>query len=120
MERNENGYSARAPRETSDADRRRNGTCPGTGEIWRGNGMSNGNGMLNGNGMSGGNGNNALMGEMSLEEFNFTHNTCSKHQLAMVYSPYQCFRMLYAPEKALMRGTLFEELDKPLEDCTNG
>ena len=41
-------------------------------------------------------------------------------QLAMVYSPHQCWRMLYAPEKALMRGTLFEELDKPLEDCTNG
>ena len=107
MERNENGYSTRAPREVSNAERMRNGTCPGTGEIWRG-----------GNGMS--NGNNALMGEMSLEEFNLTHNACSRHQLAMVYSPHQCWRMLYAPEKALMRGTLFEELDKPLEDCTNG
>ena len=36
------------------------------------------------------------------------------HQLAMVYSPMQCFRMLYSPEDALKRGTLFEELDKPL------
>lgn len=36
------------------------------------------------------------------------------HQLAMVYSPMQCYRMLYSPEDALMRGTLFEELDKPL------
>ncbi len=34
--------------------------------------------------------------------------------LAMVYSPVQCFRKLYSPEEALSRGTLFEELDKPL------
>ena len=38
----------------------------------------------------------------------------SGRQLAMVYSPIQCFRMLYNPEDALMRGTLVEELDKPL------
>ena len=37
-------------------------------------------------------------------------------QLAMVYSPYQCWRMLYSEEDALMHGTLFEELYKPLED----
>ena len=41
---------------------------------------------------------------------------CTTAQLAMVYSPMQCWRMLYSPEKALMRGTMFEELDKPLED----
>ena len=35
--------------------------------------------------------------------------------LAMVYAPKQCFRMLYEPERALARGTLFAELDKPLE-----
>ena len=35
-------------------------------------------------------------------------------QLAMVYSPINRFRALYSPEKALSRGTLFEELDKPL------
>ncbi len=45
---------------------------------------------------------------------------CTEHQLAMVYAPHQCWRMLYAVDKALMRGTLFEELDKPLEDCVNG
>ena len=39
-----------------------------------------------------------------------------KHQLAMVYSPLQCWRMLYSPEEALMKGTLFEELYKPLEE----
>lgn len=35
-------------------------------------------------------------------------------QLAMVYSPYQCWRMLLSPENALAKGTLFEELYKPL------
>ena len=39
--------------------------------------------------------------------------TCGR-QLAMVYAPHQCFRLLYEPEKALMAGTLFEELYKPL------
>ena len=37
-------------------------------------------------------------------------------QLAMVYSPYQCWRMLYSESDALKHGTLFEELYKPLED----
>lgn len=37
-------------------------------------------------------------------------------QLAMVYSPYQCWRMLYSETDALRHGTLFEELYKPLED----
>ena len=40
----------------------------------------------------------------------------SPRQLAMVYSPYQCWRMLYSESDALMHGTLFEELYKPLED----
>ncbi len=35
-------------------------------------------------------------------------------QLAMVYTPVQHFQRLYSPEDALKRGTLFEELDKPL------
>ncbi len=34
--------------------------------------------------------------------------------LAMVYAPCQKFHRLYAPEAALSRGTLFEELDKPI------
>ncbi len=38
------------------------------------------------------------------------------HQLAMVYSPYQSWRMLYNECEALNHGTLFEELYKPLED----
>ena len=35
--------------------------------------------------------------------------------LAMVYAPYQHFRSLYTPDKALCRGTLFMELDLPFE-----
>ena len=41
---------------------------------------------------------------------------CSGRQLAMVYSPMQCWRRLYVPGEALMKGTLFEELYKPLEE----
>lgn len=40
----------------------------------------------------------------------------SSRQLAMVYSPMQCWRMLHTPEEALMKGTLFEELYKPYEE----
>lgn len=39
-----------------------------------------------------------------------------KRQLAMVYSPMQCWRMLIEPDKALGMGTIFEELYKPLEE----
>ena len=35
--------------------------------------------------------------------------------LAYAYVPIQSWRMLYSPEKALMRATLFEELDMPKE-----
>lgn len=35
--------------------------------------------------------------------------------LAYAYVPIQTWRMMYDPEKALMRGTMFEELDKPME-----
>ena len=43
-------------------------------------------------------------------------DTCSQKQLAMVYSPVQCFRLMYSPMDALNHGTLFEELYKPLEE----
>ena len=33
--------------------------------------------------------------------------------IAMAYVPWQNFGTLYDPEKALMAGTLFPELDKP-------
>ncbi len=42
-------------------------------------------------------------------------NCRGERQLAFVYSPINCFRKLYSKEDALMHGTLFMELDKPLE-----
>ena len=97
MEKNENGFSDHNP----ERNENRNNSCPGTGEKWRAEG---GAGVKN-------NQNPQLASPES---------GCSERQLAMVYSPHQCFRMLYSPERALERGTLFEELDKPLEDCVNG
>ena len=44
------------------------------------------------------------------------HADCTGRQLAMVYSPPQCWRMLKTHEDALMSGTLFEELYKPYEE----
>lgn len=41
---------------------------------------------------------------------------CGARQLAMVYSPMQCWRRLYTPDEALTSGTLFEELYKPYEE----
>ena len=40
------------------------------------------------------------------------------YSLAMVYSPRQIWRGAYDPETALRRGTMFKELDKPLEVLT--
>ena len=36
-------------------------------------------------------------------------------KLGYSYTPIQCWRLLYRPEEALSRGTLFEELYKPKE-----
>lgn len=41
-----------------------------------------------------------------------------EYPLAMVYAPRQAFRCLYDPETALQKGTLFSELDLPLESVT--
>lgn len=40
--------------------------------------------------------------------------------LAMVYSPCQLWRGIYAPDMALRRGTMFKELDMPLEIQAKG
>ena len=42
------------------------------------------------------------------------------HPLAMVYAPCQGFEGLYDPDTALLRGTLFPELDLPLEAVGRG
>lgn len=109
MERNENGLSrnsigrmgvngtqnrmcpGRAAGGNGNTRERENSACPGTGDMWQPN------------------------TEISPELLE-AHKSCSKHQLGMVYSPYQCWRMLYSVEDALDHGTLFEELYKPLEE----
>ena len=40
--------------------------------------------------------------------------------LAMAYVPMQCLKNAYSLEKALMAGTLFPELDKPLHAAKGG
>lgn len=40
-------------------------------------------------------------------------NCISEKPLAMAYIPWQKFSKTYEPQKALMRGTIFPELDKP-------
>lgn len=42
-----------------------------------------------------------------------THDLLSGMPIAMAYVPWQEWRNLYSAEKALCRGTIFEELDKP-------
>jgi hypothetical protein len=51
------------------------------------------------------------------DQMNAPHFPQNGVQLAMVYSPVQAFEGIYTPEDALMRGTLFEGLDKPLKEA---
>ena len=88
MEKNENGY----PRIT---ERRDNGGCSGGGTNGNGSGTQGGRGCG-----PGGNGCSACLDEMPL---------------AYAYVPIQRWQMLYPLDKGLMRGTIFEELDKPTE-----
>ena len=41
--------------------------------------------------------------------------TLGDKPLAYAYVPIQRWRMLYEPDKGLVRGTIFEELDMPME-----
>ena len=43
------------------------------------------------------------------------HDTLRGMPIAMAYVPWQEWKNLYPAEKALHRGTIFEELDKPFE-----
>lgn len=45
---------------------------------------------------------------------NYEKHRCEYPTLAMVYSPKQSWRMLYDADVALVKGTIFRELDKPL------
>ncbi len=41
------------------------------------------------------------------------HDLLKEMPLAMAYVPWQEWRNVYSAEKALCRGTIFEDLDKP-------
>ena len=101
MEKNENGYSQWQNSRNTEGVRRDG--CRAEGN------MGNMNGSMN-------NMNGSTIGGRSLGS---GVNDCAQVQLAMVYSPFQCWRMTYSAEEALKHGTLFEELYKPLEDCAN-
>lgn len=57
------------------------------------------------------------------EERQMTEGTCHENEsatlgdkpLAYAYVPIQRWRMLYAPDVGLGRGTIFEELDMPMK-----
>ncbi len=140
MERNENGYSSYNLAPDSARGGRCNGGCQQGGQRAgddgrNGNCRANGNGCHGngGNGISGGNGYANGNGGISGNDVGGSHNhSCHggmpdgfgamngvSGRLAMAYVPMQCWRMLYSPDHGLMRGTLFEELDLPLEECTN-
>jgi len=42
-----------------------------------------------------------------------SHDSLNNLPIAMAYVPWQEWKKIYAAEKALCRGTIFEELDKP-------
>ena len=113
MEKNENGFN-RAPMENGSNSQRgsdwqgmQNG---GLGNYWNDRG-ENRRGCAGTGPVRPPEGNGTISGEDSL---GFPGGACSERQLAMVYSPHQCWRMLYSPDEALKRGTMFEELYKPL------
>lgn len=77
--------------------------------------------LLNRNGAAGGGSNGAPGGGNATNTENggmggCRCEGCGNRQLAMVYSPMQCWRRLYTPDDALVSGTLFEELYKPYEE----
>ncbi len=39
---------------------------------------------------------------------------CAGMPIAMAYVPWQHFKKAYEPQRALMAGTIFPDLDKPL------
>lgn len=107
MERNENGLSSLLHRTN-------------TVHCFNAGGNTGNGNTSNGNTGNGGIGNGGSVGGVTDSEQNGGGGCGCRdngsRQLAMVYSPMQCWRMLHAPDEALMKGTLFEELYKPYEE----
>lgn len=54
------------------------------------------------------------MTENSCNRSMHCHNTGNdEFPIGMTYVPWQSWKNIYEPDKALQRGTIFEELDKP-------
>ncbi len=57
---------------------------------------------------------NRNMAEHNLGSSMHHLDTCdNRFPIGMAYVPWQTWRNIYEPDKALQRGTIFEELDKP-------
>ena len=111
MERNENGYQQfNVTPESAPRDCGRD-MANGKMNLQNGCRAEGGNG-----GASGSVGNN---GNCSSPEGMGMMNGGANARLAMAHVPMQCWRMLYSPDYGLARGTIFEELDLPLEVCAN-
>ena len=115
MERNENGYSeynfSRGSAQRGDGFSGGSVTDArdGFGTEREGSGNTGGCRWNNGSGVA--------MNNMPEGSGSMTGGANAR--LAMAYAPMQCWRMLYSPDYGLTRGTIFEELDLPLEDCVD-
>lgn len=49
-----------------------------------------------------------------------SRNDCAYQVVGMAYVPWQTFGQTYDPQKALMAGTIFPELDKPFSGKCKG
>ena len=111
MDKNENGYPGGIVGGVTDDNspdmggNNRPGCCGGCGGM---NDDMNGgmNDDMNGSGSVGGVTNHSCGGR---------GDCLDRMPLAYVYAPDQMFRMLYTANDALKKGTLFEELYKPME-----
>lgn len=53
-------------------------------------------------------------------EMGMPQDGCAGMPIAMAYVPWQHFHKSYEPQKALMAGTIFPELDKPFTGRNGG
>ena len=104
MERNENGYQQfNVAPDSAARDYVRN---TANGKTYAQGGCRAEGGTSESSGNNGGCSSPEGMGMM---------NGGANARLAMAYLPMQCWRKLYSPDYGLTRGTIFEELDLPLE-----
>lgn len=106
MDKNENGYPGGMVGGATD-DSPNMGGCNQNGH--------GGCGGCGGCGMGGENNNSGIVGGVTNHTCGGRGDCLDNMPLAYVYAPDQVFRMLYTANDALKKGTLFEELYKPME-----